>query len=175
LAREGFDEDEGTAATAGAFGQLQREQEEENEQVDGLLTWGWVWGVSEDELQVSEVKTIERTPEAVIPDLVKAFGQDVLEEPSNEFLCWKGHLVPSVCAGIPVEEGDVAMVHGEDAGVTDGDAMDVAGQIAQNVLGALNGWLAVDVPVGLPDGGRGLDVRQFGFQLLLEHAAKDPG
>ena len=49
---------------------------------------------------------------------------------------------------VAIAEADALAVEGDDAGVADGDAMRVVGQIAEHLLGAAEGRLAVDDPVG---------------------------
>ena len=44
-------------------------------------------------------------------------------------------------------EGDLVILEGDEAMVGDGDAMGIAGEIAENVMGTAEGWLGIDDPV----------------------------
>ena len=44
-------------------------------------------------------------------------------------------------------EGDLVVLEGDEAMVGDGDAMGVAGEIAENMMGTAEGWLGIDDPV----------------------------
>ncbi len=46
-----------------------------------------------------------------------------------------------------VAKGDVVVVEGDQAMIGNGDAVGVTGQVAQDMLGAAEGWLEVDHPV----------------------------
>ena len=112
-------------------------------------------------------------PQAVVPDLVDAGGQDVLKEATHKLLTRNRHRTPLVVPGVLVAEGHLAVLDTQDAMVGNGDPMDVASQVRQDVLGALDGRLAVDHPL-LPAYGIGNPhVRQgFGHQAE-EDAAED--
>ncbi len=66
-----------------------------------------------------------------------------------------GHdLLLAAVSIVPPAEGDVIVVEGNEAMVGDGDAMGVARQVVENVLGAAEGRLGIDDPVPveeLPD------------------------
>ena len=44
-------------------------------------------------------------------------------------------------------EGDLVILEGDEAMVGDGDAMGIAGEIAENMMGTAEGWLGIDDPV----------------------------
>jgi hypothetical protein len=69
----------------------------------------------------------------------------------------------------------LVILDGEDAAVGDGDAVDVAGQVVEDLLGALTRRLAVDDPVLLPDGRGDLQVRQQLCPAVSERSSEDPG
>jgi hypothetical protein len=48
-------------------------------------------------------------------------------------------------------EGDAIVFEGHETMVGDGDAMSVAGQVVENLLGAAERWLGVDDPVLLAE------------------------
>ena len=43
-------------------------------------------------------------------------------------------------------EGDLVVLEGDEAMVGDGDAMGVAAEIAEDVMGAAEGWFGIDDP-----------------------------
>jgi hypothetical protein len=82
-----------------------------------------------------------------VPDADEARRQDVLQEEPREVLAGDGAVLGGIPVGaVFVAEGDgVAVVVG-DPGVGQGDAVDVSGQISDDVRGAGEGCLGVDVP-----------------------------
>jgi len=83
-----------------------------------------------------------------VSDTDKAAGQDVEEEAADEIARAHGHESCGVSAApITIAKGDHALLQGHEAFVADGDAMRVATQIAQHLLGAGHGRLAVDDPL----------------------------
>ena len=70
-----------------------------------------------------------RAEESVAADLLKAFGQDVLEKARDEGVDGKGETSGLVCARAGIAEGDAAVLEGFDAVVGEGDAMDIAGEV----------------------------------------------
>lgn len=70
-----------------------------------------------------------RAEESVAADLLKAFGQDVLEKARDEGVDWQGETSGLVCARAGIAEGDAAVLEGFDAVVGEGDAMDIAGEV----------------------------------------------
>ena len=101
-----------------------------------------------DELAATAIRL-----KAEVSDTDKAARQDVEEEAADEIAGAHGHDSFDVSsAPITIAKGDHAVLQGQEAFVADGDAMRVPTQIAQHLLGAGHGRLAVDDP--LP--GRGL-------------------
>jgi hypothetical protein len=97
--------------------------------------------------------TIGFGKQSVVPDAVQALGQNVDEEAADELVGCEGH--PFV-TGRPVEpivlvaEGDAILVGGDEAAIGDSDAVGVARQIVQNLLGPRERSFAVDDPLALP-------------------------
>lgn len=87
--------------------------------------------------------------EAEVPNAHEAAGQDVEEKPAEKLLDGQRHHLAAVVIGIvlpvnahdPVDETDEAVVGQR-------DAMGVAAQILQDLLGARERALGVDDPVG---------------------------
>jgi hypothetical protein len=80
--------------------------------------------------------------EAERADADKAVGQDVKQETSQELLRGEGHrpVLIIVCIILPAE-GNLVVLEGQEAVVGDGNAMGVAGEIAEHMMGAAEGWL----------------------------------
>jgi hypothetical protein len=98
-------------------------------------------------------------------DADKAAGQNMEQETAQELLRREGHhsLVISVGIILPAES-HLVVLEGDEAVVGDGDAMSVAGEIAENVMGAAERRLGVDDPVlteqGAQEGREGFLVLQ---------------
>jgi len=85
-------------------------------------------------------------PEAEVADFMQAFRQDVLEEAAHELLAGDTAHPPAVGFAMLVADGDRLIVEGDDAGVGDGDAEDIAGEIIEHGLFALAPGRAMDDP-----------------------------
>src|SRR5262245_24403724 len=88
-----------------------------------------------------------------LADAVEALGQHVHEEPANELAGLERHgFVPvrAFEAVVLVFERDAARVGRDQAAVGDGDAMGVAGQVGQHLLGPCERTLGIDAPVRRP-------------------------
>ena len=86
-----------------------------------------------------------------MPDAVKAVGQHVDQEPADELVRGEPHhLLPvaGLDAVVLPAEGDRLGVRADQAGVRDGDTVGVAAEIGQHRLGAAEGRLGVDHPLG---------------------------
>ncbi len=86
--------------------------------------------------------------EAEVADAMEAGRQDVQEEPAHELARIEPHHLAA--AFLPVvlpEETDGIVCHGDEPAVGDGDAMGVAAEIGQHLLGAAEGRFGVDHPV----------------------------
>ena len=75
-----------------------------------------------------------RAEKTIAADLLKAFGQDVLEKARDEGVDGKGEVPGLVCARAGIAEGDAAVIQGFDAVIGDGDTMDIAGEVLGGVL-----------------------------------------
>ncbi len=103
----------------------------------------------------------------------KAWRQDMKKEPADKLVGLEGHRLLTVMVGIiPPEEGDLAVAEGEDAVITDRDAMGISAEVLQDPLGAVEGWFAIDDPFFmvemLPEG---LEVS--GILEMTERGGKD--
>ena len=90
-----------------------------------------------------------RGQEAVIADLHKASGQDMLEKAADKLHDIKGHGAPPVAVVLFVFEKDLSIFDLDDAGVGDSDFEDIGCKILQAVGRCAYG-LRVDNPVLVP-------------------------
>ena len=87
---------------------------------------------------------------AVVADSDEALGEDVKEEATYELLKRKRQSSDPTAAVILETEGDGPVVDVKQPVVGDRDAVCVAGEILQDVLGSVEGRLGVDDPLGAP-------------------------
>ena len=115
----------------------------------GWVRHGLVGEQALTEGQESGAPAIGQEPERANAD--KAAGQDVEQETAQELLRTERHYSLLITVGIilPAESNLVA-VEGHEAGVGDGHAVSVTGEIAQHMMGTAERWLGVDDPV-LPE------------------------
>jgi len=83
-----------------------------------------------------------------VPDTDKTFGQDVKQKPAHELVRGNSH-DPCLVATriIPPTKCNVAAVEGNEPVVRDGDAVCVAPEVTDHLLGAAEGGLGIDDPV----------------------------
>jgi len=85
-----------------------------------------------------------------VSDPVEAVGDGVLKEAADEFVGREPHdLGFAVLAIVLPGEADLAVVEPDQAAVGDGDAVRVAGEIPEHLLGPAKRRLGVDDPVDL--------------------------
>jgi hypothetical protein len=102
-------------------------------------------------------------PQAEVADLVQAFGQNVLHEPTDELFTRDPAGAPAVGFALLVAERHGLVVEADNSVIGDGHAEDVAGQVIQDRLLTFTPGGAVDNP-GLRPRRRGQD--QVGTSLL---------
>src|SRR3984957_19641525 len=110
----------------------------------------------QQEARLSGEMAFGRMPEAEVADLVQAGREDVLEEAAHELMALQGAGAAARRFAVLVANGDGALIERHDAGIGDGGAEDVAGEIAQHGLGAVAPVGDVDHP-GLGPSGAGRD------------------
>ncbi len=102
-----------------------------------------------------------------------ACRQDMKKEPSDKLVGLKGHGLLAVMVGIiPPEEGNLVVLEGEDAVITDGDSMGISAEVLKGPLGAIEGGFAIDdpwFPVQMP--AEGFEV--FGVLEMAQIGGKD--
>ena len=100
----------------------------------------------EAQRQESSASPVGEEPE--VADADEAFGEQMQQEATQELIQRQGHnLLGIVMSRVAPAKGDLAIGERDQAVVGDGDAMGVAAQILEHVLGASEGRLAVDHPV----------------------------
>src|SRR5262245_32029053 len=83
---------------------------------------------------------------------MEAGREHVEQEAAHELACVEAHdlaAVTAVRAIVLPAEADMAFVEVKQAAVGDGDAMGVAGEIGENLLGPGEGLFGIDDPFGL--------------------------
>src|SRR5258707_1166131 len=86
--------------------------------------------------------------EAEVANANQPLGQNVDEEASQELIRGNGHDLLLAAVGIvSPAEGDAIVFEGYESMVGDGDAVGIAGQVVENILGAAERWLGIDHPV----------------------------
>jgi hypothetical protein len=70
------------------------------------------------------------------------------QEAAQKLWCLERHHSLVICVGvIPPAEGDLIVGEGDEAVVGDGDAMSVAGEIAEDMMGTAEGRFGINDPV----------------------------
>jgi len=94
------------------------------------------------------------------------------QETSQELLRGECHLSVFIAVSIIFPaKGNLVMLEGQQAVVGDGDAMGVAGEIAQHMMGSAEGWLGIDDPV-LTEQGTQEGAENFLILQGLENSAE---
>ena len=95
----------------------------------------------------SEILAAACGEEAVVSDADEAVGEDVAEEAAGKDLATQSEGLGFVSvSAVLVAEDHLGAIVGEDARVRDCDAVDVSGEIADDVVWSPQGRLDVDVP-----------------------------
>jgi hypothetical protein len=103
-------------------------------------------GVPEQPPDLVKQMAITVAEEAIIPDLDKAPGQDVLQETTDEFLGSDAAVPGFSGVRVFVAKDHTIISHIQDAVVADGHAKDIGGQILQSSYSAADG-LTVNHPI----------------------------
>ena len=86
--------------------------------------------------------------EAEVADADEALGEQMKEEATEKLIARDGHhFLSIVVGGVTPAKGNLAVRQCDQAMVGDGDAMSIAAEILQHVLGSAEGWFGVDDPV----------------------------
>ncbi len=81
-------------------------------------------------------------------DAEQALGQNVDQESAQKLICRNGHdlLLTAVRIVFPAKRDSIILKRNQSM-VGDGDAVRIASEIVQNMLGTAEGWLGIDDPV----------------------------
>jgi hypothetical protein len=116
---------------------------------------------------------------AVVADFDEALGEDVEEKATDELQSIEGHDVLAVSLSVVLPtKGDPAFVQRDQTLVGDSDAVGVASEVLENLMGAAEGRFGIDDPVfgagdfppASPGGstGQGLELAMEGEFSLVE-------
>jgi len=111
----------------------------------------WLWGGGGSRWRqqgASLLATAARSggSQTVVANFGKAFGQDMLEETSQELCLWQSQTLDLLGAVIAIAESDLAVFKAFQARVDDSDAKDVAPQVFKDFVAAA-GVLRVHDPL----------------------------
>src|SRR5260370_29713826 len=86
--------------------------------------------------------------ESEVSNAKHPLGQNVDEKAAQELIRGNGHdLLLAAVGVVSPAEGDAIALKGHETMVGDGDAVGIAGQVVENILGAAERWLGIDHPV----------------------------
>ena len=119
--------------------------------------------------------------QAEVTDLDEARRQDVKQEAADELDRIEGHDLDAVVVfGIAPAKAHLAVHEIEKPAVGDGDAVGIAGQVLENMLGSAEGWFGIDNPflgtqptqqgvelTRVGEVGRGAEAAEFSFLISL--------
>ena len=89
--------------------------------------------------------------ETIVADAMESVWKSVQQEASDELIGAQGHELGLVVVAIVLPaEADLSLVQTHEAAVGDGDAMDVAAEIGEDLGRAAERGLGVDDPLDLP-------------------------
>jgi len=85
---------------------------------------------------------------AEVADADQALRQNVDQESAQKLICGDRHdlLLATVCIVFPAKRDPIILERNQSM-VGDGDAVRIASEIVQNMLGTAEGWLGIDDPV----------------------------
>jgi hypothetical protein len=96
----------------------------------------------------------------------------MLQETPDKLLGADGHGSCLSTAGTLIPKGNLAVVGRDYSAVGDGNTVNVAGEIIEDLTGALDGWFAVNDPFLLPYVSRQMNVLKSPFNTLTKAFAK---
>ena len=111
-------------------------------------------------------------PQAVVADFVNTDRQHMLQKTPDELLGADSHGFCLSSIGTLIPKGNLVIFDREDSAVGDGDTMNVASEIIEDLTGALDGWLAVNDPFLLPYGFRQVNILELPADTIEETAPK---
>lgn len=125
-------------------------------------------------MRALELSRARGTEEAIVADLGRALGQNVLEKSVDKLGGGKPNVADFLGLVVTVAESHDAVVEGFQAAIGDGDSENIAGEIVQHLVAAA-GVPGVNNPARFPDGG-GDESKQSRFlESGTEFSAEDNG
>ena len=101
---------------------------------------------SEAQRQESSAGSVSE--EAEVADTDEALGEQVKQEATQKLIARDSHhLLPIVVGRVTPAKSNLAVRQCDQAMVGDGDAVGIAAEILQDILGSAKGWLGVDDPI----------------------------
>ena len=74
----------------------------------------------------------------------------MLKKPAHKLVGGKGHRLPLRVTALLVAKSDFAVIDRKDTAVGNGDTMDIATEVSQDFVGALDSRFAINDPLMLP-------------------------
>jgi len=91
--------------------------------------------------------------EAEVADADEALGKQVKKEATEKLIARDGHhFLPIVVGRVTPAKGDLVVRQCDQAMVGDGNAVSIAAEILQHILGSAEGWFGVDDPIFAEEG-----------------------
>ena len=113
-----------------------------------MTTFGVPWCAEEEPSSGHEPRAAAVTEKTVVPNADKRAWEHVSEKPTHEIMSVDGHQAFAVSVlAVAITESHLAVVEMDDAAVGDGDAVRIASEIAEHLLGTGHRRLAVDHPL----------------------------
>jgi hypothetical protein len=134
----------------------------------------WDGGWSAQRLCALELSRASGTEEAVVADLGRAFGQNVLKESVDKLRCGKPNVADFPGLVVTVAESNNAVVKRLQAAIRNDDAEDIAGEIVEHLVTAA-GMLGVNNPACFPNGGGSESKKSRLLESGTKFGAKDDG
>ncbi len=90
------------------------------------------------------------TPQTIVSNFVNTSRQHMLQKTADELLGDDGHGFGLIVLGILIPKGHLTVVDRDDSAVGDGYTVNVAGQIFEDCVGALDDRFRMSDPFFLP-------------------------
>ena len=129
----------------------------------------------QQELESLQREAVRRVEQAEGADPVQSPEGDVLEEAAQELVRGEGHGLAPLISVVSVAEGHRAIVGGDDGLVRDRGLVDVAPEVLEDLVRALDDGFGEDDPALAPGDVRERDARQSAPREAEEAPAKELG
>ena len=104
-----------------------------------------------DQLDPAEQAALGGMPDPVVPHLVRAAGENVLQESPDELHCAERHRFPLPLTTDLVPERHPTVFDANQAAIGEGRPVDVPPEVLQHLFGPLDRRFAVDMPLLVPN------------------------